>query len=89
MRLQYLGYTVISYRAQGITVGTSHVLVDPSMIMENLYVALTRARDTNRAYVAIDKPDDSHQGPCPGDNTDATARSMLFGCSSTSRSTSA
>jgi hypothetical protein len=74
-----LGYAVTSYRAQGITVDTSHVLVDSSMTRENLYVALTRGRDANRAYVAIDKPDDSHQGPHPGDNTDATARSVLFG----------
>ena len=74
-----LGYAVTSYRAQGITVDTSHVLVDASMTRENLYVALTRGRDANLAYVAIDKPDDSHQGPHPGDNTDATARSVLFG----------
>lgn len=70
-----LGYAVTSYRAQGMTVDTSHVLVDPSMTRENLYVALTRGRDANLAYVATDKPDDSH----PGDNTEATARSMLFG----------
>ena len=74
-----LGYAVTSYRAQGITGDTSHVLVDASMTRENLYVALTRGRDANLAYVAIDKPDDSHQGPHPGDNTDATARSVLFG----------
>ncbi|TAM71717.1 MAG: conjugal transfer protein [Microbacteriaceae bacterium] len=74
-----LGYAVTSYRAQGITVDTSHILVDPSMTRENLYVALTRGRYANRAYVAIDKPDDSHQGPHLGDNTDATARSVLFG----------
>ncbi len=79
MRLQDLGYAVTSYRAQGITVDTSHVLVDPSMTRENLYVALTRGRDANRAYVATDKPDDSHQGPHPGDSTDANARSVLFG----------
>ncbi|MGC0142660.1 MobF family relaxase [Pseudactinotalea sp. Z1732] len=74
-----LGYAVTSYRAQGITVDTSHVLVDSSMTRENLYVALTRGRDANLAYVTIDKPDDSHQGPHPGDNTDATAKSVLFG----------
>lgn len=27
----------------------------------------------------MDKPDDSHDGPHPGDNTEATARSVLFG----------
>lgn len=74
-----LGYAVTSYRAQGITVDTSHVLVDLSMTRENLYVALTRGRDANRAYVATDQPDGSHQGPHPGDNADATGRSVLFG----------
>jgi conjugative relaxase-like TrwC/TraI family protein len=74
-----LGYAVTSYRAQGITVDTSHVLVDASMTRENLYVALTRGRDANLAYVTIDKPDDAHDGPHPGDNTEATARSVLFG----------
>ncbi|MDJ1115099.1 MobF family relaxase [Microbacterium dauci] len=74
-----LGYAVTSYRAQGITVDTSHVLVDASMTRENLYVALTRGRDANLAYVAIDKPDDSHHGPHPGDNAEATARSVLYG----------
>lgn len=74
-----LGYAVTSYRAQGITVDTSHVLVDASMTRENLYVALTRGRNANLAYVAIDKPDDSRDGPHPGDDIEATARSVLFG----------
>lgn len=75
-----LGYAVTSHRAQGITVDTSHVRRnDAAMTRENLYVALTRGRQTNLAYVAIDKPDDSHDGPHPGDNTEATARSVLFG----------
>ncbi len=72
-------YAVTSHRAQGITVETSHVLVDASMTRGNLYVALTRGADANLGYVIIDKPDDSHRGPHPGDNTDATARSVLFG----------
>jgi len=74
-----LGYAVTSYRAQGITVDTSHVLVDAVMTRENLYVALTRGRNANLAYVAIDKPDASHDGPHPGDNAEATARSVLYG----------
>lgn len=74
-----LGYAVTSYRAQGITTDTAHVLVDASMTRENLYVALTRGRDTNMAYVAVDKPDAAHEGPHPGDNTEATGRSVLFG----------
>ncbi len=74
-----LGYAVTSHRAQGITTDTAHVLVDASMTRENLYVALTRGRDQNMAYVVTDRPDDSHNGPHPGDNTEATARSVLYG----------
>ena len=74
-----LAYAVTSYRAQGITVERSHVLIDASMTRENLYVALTRGSNANLAYVAIDKPDPSHNSPHPGDNTEATARSVLAG----------
>jgi hypothetical protein len=74
-----LGYAVTSYRAQGITTDTAHVLVDAAMTRENLYVALTRGRESNMAYVAVDKPDATHEGPHPGDNTEATGRSVLFG----------
>ncbi|SER98426.1 hypothetical protein SAMN05443377_12528 [Propionibacterium cyclohexanicum] len=49
------------------------------MTRENLYVALTRGRQTNMDYVAIDKPESDHAGPHPGDNAEATARSALFG----------
>jgi conjugative relaxase-like TrwC/TraI family protein len=74
-----LGYAVTSYRAQGITVDRSHVLVDAAMTRENLYVALTRGRAANLAYVAVDKPDPADEGPHPGDNIEATARSVLHG----------
>lgn len=74
-----LGYAVTSYRAQGITVDSSHVLADASMTRENFYVAMTRGSEANIAYVAIDKPDPAHDGPHPGDNEEATARSVLFG----------
>lgn len=79
MRLQNLGYAVTSYRAQGITVDSSYVLVDASMTRENLYVALTRGHEANNAYVAVDKPDSSHDEPHPGDNIEATSRSVLYG----------
>ncbi|MFL0536514.1 AAA family ATPase, partial [Micrococcus luteus] len=52
-----LGYAVTSYRAQGITVDSSHVLADASMTRETFYVAMTRGREENIAYVAVDKPD--------------------------------
>lgn len=74
-----LGYAVTSYRAQGITVDSSHVLADASMTRETFYVAMTRGREENIVYVAVDKPDPAHDSPHPGDNEDASARSVLFG----------
>jgi conjugative relaxase-like TrwC/TraI family protein len=74
-----LGYAVTSHRAQGITTDTAHVVVAPSMPRENLYVAMTRGRQANTAYVAVDRPDVAHVGPRPGDDPDVTARSILFG----------
>lgn len=74
----HLGYAVTAHRAQGVTTDTAHVLVEPSTTRENLYVAMTRGRHSNRAYVVFDRPDD-HQHPYPGDNPDTTARSVLYG----------
>lgn len=74
-----LGYAVTSFRAQGLTTDTAHVLVDGSLTRESLYVAMTRGREANIAYVAVDRPDDSHSGPHPGDNDEATAQSVLSG----------
>lgn len=73
-----LGYAVTAHRAQGLTTDTSHVLVEPATTRENLYVAMTRGRETNRAYVVLDQPDE-HAEPHPGANPDATARSVLYG----------
>ncbi|MGP9617561.1 MobF family relaxase [Arthrobacter sp. AOP36-A1-22] len=73
-----LGYAVTAHRAQGVTVGTAHVLVEPTTTRENFYVAMTRGKQSNRAYVILDRSDD-HTYPHPGDNTDATARSVLYG----------
>lgn len=74
-----LGYAVTSFRAQGLTTDTAHVLVDSTMTRETFYVAMTRGRDANVAYVAVDKPDSSHAGPHPGDNDEASGRSVLYG----------
>lgn len=79
MRLQNLGYAVTSFRAQGLTTDSAHVLVDSAMTRATFYVAMTRGRDANVAYVAVDKPDASHVGPHPGENREATGRSVLYG----------
>jgi len=74
-----LGYAVTAHRAQGITTDTSHVVVGSGTTRENLYVAMTRGRESNVAYVAVDRPDVSHVGPRPGDAEKPTARSILYG----------
>lgn len=71
-----LGYAVTAHRAQGITVDTSHVVVTPTTTRENLYVSMTRGRESNIAYVALDQPDDSHTTPEPDD---VSARTVLLG----------
>lgn len=54
-----LGYATTAHRAQGLTVDTCHTLVQPGMSREALYVAMTRGRDCNIAYVATDAVDPS------------------------------
>lgn len=72
-----LGYAVTAHRAQGLTTDTAHVLVEPTT-RENLYVAMTRGRESNQAYVILDRSDD-HATAHPGDTPDATARTVLYG----------
>nr|WP_246319260.1 MobF family relaxase [Nocardioides kongjuensis] len=71
-----LGYAVTAHRAQGVTVDTAHVVVTASTTRENLYVSMTRGRESNIAYVALDRPDDSHSTP---EADDVTARTVLYG----------
>jgi conjugative relaxase-like TrwC/TraI family protein len=71
-----LGYAVTAHRAQGITVDTSHVVVSGTTTRENLYVSMTRGRECNTAYVALDQPDESHAAPEPDE---VTAGTVLFG----------
>nr|WP_246401997.1 MobF family relaxase [Jiangella mangrovi] len=70
-----LGYAITAHRAQGATVDTSHVIVrSPAMSREAFYVAMTRGRHRNVAYVATDREHlEEHQRA--GD--DPTARSVL------------
>ncbi|GAB2489994.1 MobF family relaxase [Promicromonospora xylanilytica] len=69
-----LGYAVTTHRAQGLTVGTGHLIAGAGMTRENLYVGLTRGRERNTAYVITDTPleitpDDYYEDP--------TARNVL------------
>jgi len=49
-----LGYATTAHRGQGLTVEVCHVLAGAGMSREALYVAMTRGRDANIAYVATD-----------------------------------
>lgn len=52
-----LGYASTVHRAQGSTVDTAHALIDPEKAArELLYVALTRGRLSNHAYVVHPDP---------------------------------
>lgn len=74
-----LGYAVTAHRAQGITTDTAHVVVASGTTRENFYVGMTRGRESNVGYVAIDRPDVAHAGPRPGDVETVTARGVLYG----------
>jgi ATP-dependent exoDNAse (exonuclease V) alpha subunit len=49
-----LGYAIAVRRAQGLTVDTAHTVVTQGTRREGLYVAMTRGRHANTAYVVTD-----------------------------------
>lgn len=52
-----LGYSTTAHRAQGATVDTAHALIDPNSASRELfYVAMTRGRESNHAYVVQPDP---------------------------------
>jgi hypothetical protein len=57
-----LAYATTAHRAQGDTVDTAHALVRPLMSREVLYVAMTRGRHANTAYVCTDTDPDGEYG---------------------------
>ncbi|MGH9194044.1 MAG: ATP-dependent DNA helicase, partial [Acidimicrobiales bacterium] len=60
-----LAYATTAHRAQGDTVDTAHAVVRPQTSREVLYVAITRGRDANSAYVCTDADDDEYgAGEC-------------------------
>ncbi len=66
-----LAYATTVHRAQGMTVDAAHVLVDKTMTRESLYVALSRGRAANRAYVVTDEALDVDLHVPPGPPLDA------------------
>ncbi|MGH8890687.1 MAG: ATP-dependent DNA helicase, partial [Acidothermaceae bacterium] len=61
-----LGYATTAHRAQGITVDACFTILRPGMSRELGYVAMTRGRTDNHAFIATDTPDPSYDGaPAP------------------------
>ena len=75
-----LGYAITAHRAQGATVDTAHLLVhSSSMTREAFYVAMTRGRQANIAYVATDEAHLEEHQHTPGYEDEVTARTILYG----------
>ncbi len=72
-----LGYASTVHRAQGMTVEHSHVPVHPGMTRQALYVALSRGRASNHAYVATDGIDPSCPHPPAEASNVPTGRQIL------------
>ncbi len=70
-----LGYAITAHRAQSTTVDTAHVITGPGMAREHLYVAMTRGRAANHAYVPLDHHDDFGETH----NSDATGHAPVTG----------
>ena len=61
-----LGYATTAHRAQGMTVDATFALLRPGMSRELAYVALTRGRQENHAFIATDIADLAYDGvPAP------------------------
>ncbi|EYT56604.1 conjugal transfer protein [Leucobacter sp. UCD-THU] len=73
-----LAYAITAHRAQGATVDTGHVVVHSNqMTREAFYVAMTRGRQSNHAYVAIDQAQlEEHQAR---PDEEVTLESVLAG----------
>lgn len=56
-----LGYATTAHRSQGVTVDTGHTVVEVGQSRELFYVAMTRGRMANHAYVDLEE--DDHPSP--------------------------
>ena len=75
-----LGYAFTCHRAQGATVDTAYLVVhSSSMTREAFYVAMTRGRFSNVAYVATDEAHLEEHQHTPGYEDEVTVRTILYG----------
>jgi hypothetical protein len=76
-----LGYAGTVFSAQGRTVATAHALVGVGMTREALYVAATRARESNRLYVDVE-PEPAGADMAHGETERLSAREVLVAVAS-------
>jgi conjugative relaxase-like TrwC/TraI family protein len=73
-----LGYATTAHRAQGMTVDSAFTLLRPGMAREVAYVAMTRGRHANTAFIATDIPDHDYDGaPQPAASGPAILEQIL------------
>ena len=75
-----LGYAITAHRAQSATVDTAHVITGPGMTREHLYVAMTRGRGANHAYVPLNHHhdlDEAHHTDSSAERGPVTGREVL------------
>lgn len=89
-----LGYALTAHRAQGITVDEAHLFIPygANMTRELLYVAMTRGRSNNTAWVGLpDDEDLAHENRSPWelDDDGAARRAMPTGPSILARALAA
>ncbi|MFD9732575.1 hypothetical protein ACFWVA_13245, partial [Micrococcus luteus] len=86
-----LGYATTAHRSQGVTVDTGHTVVEVGQSRELFYVAMTRGRMANHAYVDLEE--DDHPSPdqwdllhkTPGANTPVGALKAVLDHSTAER----
>ncbi|WMY80074.1 MobF family relaxase [Citricoccus sp. I39-566] len=55
-----LGYATTAHRSQGVTVDSAHAVATAGLSRELFYVAMTRGRDANHAYVDFGADHEAH-----------------------------
>ena len=63
------GYAVTAHSAQGVTAQTTHAVIADTATRNLLYVAMTRGRDSNQAYLyqrTVGEADHQHAAPGEG-----------------------
>ncbi|MGQ7788900.1 MobF family relaxase [Nesterenkonia sp. K-15-9-6] len=60
-----LGYATTAHRSQGVTVDTAHSVISQTLPRELFYVAMTRGKHANHAYVALPNPEEEVDNPDP------------------------